>query len=157
MADPIAQYFAEFPEFDYRPQRDWRQIGPFNALAYQRGWNQERRKAEYDNLKASWTNAIEAEFADSSLERYQNLCIELKLDTIPNSVKECKRVLSRVNVNIVDLMQYRKDRRDGLDPEPVLLFDSAQELQEYTMESKKWYPADTARAEMLRVLLKVFA
>ena len=63
--------------------------------------------------------------------------------------------LSGVYVNIVDLVQYRKDKSVGRNPEPVTLFHSKEELAEYTKSTKKFYPTQNAKADMLRALLVV--
>jgi hypothetical protein len=55
----------------------------------------------------------------------------------------------------VDLIQYRKDKRARRNPGELRLFTNTRELMEYSNENQKWYPAETAKAEMLRVLLKM--
>ena len=113
MSDPIAQYFAQYESFTFYPQRDWRQTGAFNSLAKHLGWSQDQRKSEYQNFKAIWAQAIEGEFAESTLQHYQDLCAELDIEDIPDSITQCRNTLWRVYVNIVDLMQYRRDRMLG--------------------------------------------
>lgn len=154
MSDPIANYFARYPAFNYIPTWDWRQKDAFNALAQELEWSQERRLREWQYFKETWAAAIEKEFAESTLERYQNLCEELRIAPIPDSIRECKRELSKIYVNIVDLMQYRKDKQTGRHAQPVILFNNASELREYTEREQKWCPVETAKAEMLGVLLK---
>lgn len=156
MSDPIDSYFERYPDFDYHHSTtDWRQIGAFNALAAHLRWNKDRRQAEWDEFKSLWTSVVEREFQESSLDHYQSLCEDLGIDPIPESTTACKRELSQVYVNIVDLVQYRKDKRAGRFAEPPQLFDSLEELSEYSISSRKWYPRQNAKAEMLRELLKV--
>jgi len=156
MSDPIAEYFERYPTFNFRPsQTDWRQIGAFNALAQHQRWSQARRKSEFDEFKSFWIVIVETEFEDSSLEHYQNLCQDLSISPIPESITACKNALRAVYVNIVDLMQYRKDRAAGRRADLPPLFGSLEELSEYSDNEKKWYPRETAKAEMLRELLKV--
>lgn len=155
MDNSIAQYFARYPEFDYRPSRDWRQIGPFNALAKFKDWDQDRRTIEFAELKASWIPVVEREYAESSLTHYQNLCRDLDIDPIPETVNECKRQLKGVFVNIVDLTQYRRDIRAGERARKPTLFRSLRALRDYSTAQQKWYPPETAKSEMLRELLKV--
>jgi hypothetical protein len=155
MADPIAQYFAQYPEFNYHPSPDWRQKGAFGALAGLKGWDQYTRKLEYDKLKATWTTFVEAEYSGSTLQHYQNLCDDLGINPIPGSVNECKRQLAGVFVNIVDLTQYRMDTRAGGWVSRPLLHRDLEALKNYSNKEQKWYPTENARSEMLRVLLKV--
>ena len=150
MSDPIAQYFDQYETFTYYPQRDWRQRGAFNALAKHLGWSQEDRKLAYEDFKETWTQIVEGEFAQSTLQHYQDLCDELGIEDIPDTVTQCKNKLWRVYVNIVDLMQYRRDKSSGGSPPPLTVFETAKELAEYTDREKKWCPVQTASAEMLR-------
>jgi hypothetical protein len=68
-------------------------------------------------------------------------------------VNECKLQLRRVYVNIVDLTQYRRDRRSGGIPQTPRLHRNRNELAEYSKAEKKYYPLENAKSEMLRVLL----
>jgi hypothetical protein len=154
MADPIAQFFAQFDSFTFYPQQDsWRQIPAFNALAKHLGWSQVERKLQYENFKERLAQAVESEFAGVTIEDYQDLFNELKIKDTPDSVNQCRNRLRRVYVNIVDLMQHRRDKREGRSPSSVIIFETERELTEYTDKEKKWCPVKIARAEMLQVLL----
>jgi hypothetical protein len=156
MADPIAQYFAQYPEYNYYPSSfDWRQKRAFDALAGLKGWDQPTRKLEFEKFKATWTTFVEAEYSGFTLQHYQNLCDDLGINPIPGSVNECKRQLAGVFVNIVDLTQYRMDRRAGRWVSRPLLHTDLEALRSYSNKEKKWYPPENTQSEMLRVLLKV--
>jgi hypothetical protein len=157
MSDSISKYFAQYPEFNFVPDpSDWRQTGPFNALAMQKGWDQLQRDLEFIELKMSWTGVAEDEFEQTKLEHYQALCRDLNI-RVRESIVGCKEELRRVNVNIVDLVQYRRDRRAGIYNPGVTWFDTVQELKEYSIREAKFYPVDTAKSDMLRGLLKDFS
>jgi len=155
MADAIDEYFIEnFPEWDYKPSpHDWRQLGEFNKLAKQFSWPQDRRTTQLEKLKACWQLAMEEEFAGDTLDHFQTLCQDLGISPIPDTVNKCRTALSGVFVNIVDLVQYRRDKRAGGNPKPVTLFHTREELVEYTRSTGRFYPTENARAAMLRVLL----
>jgi hypothetical protein len=155
MSDPIAEFFAQYPNFAFHPGRDWRQIDAFNSLAEQQEWHGTERENKWEEFRNCWTNVVEHEFTECRIEHYQNLCRDLGLEPVPDSIRMCKRELKRVHVNIVDLMQYRRDRREGRNPARPQLFATAQELEDYTRRERKYYPLQNARAEMLRVLLKI--
>jgi hypothetical protein len=152
--DPIEAYFKRHPSFNHVPSRDWRQLDRFKALARHCGWTAEQRKDEKQKLKHAWTQVVESEFTGSSISHYQNLCHELDISPIPETVAECKNELKEVFVNIVDLVQYRKDRKRGLRARTPTKFDSLEELREYSAVEEKYYPKENAKAEMLRELLK---
>jgi len=154
-ADPIAAYFARFPFFNYRPSSDWRQLGPFNALANRCKWSKGSRKTEFIRFKETWTSVVETEFRGSSLSHYQGVCSDLDITPLPCSVEDCKAKLREVFVNIVDLMQYRMDRQRGMPGQKPRKFRTLKQLSEYSREHGKYYNKEEAKAEMLRELLKV--
>ena len=153
--NPIQQFFARYRSFNYRPSADWRQLGPFNALAKHYKWSDERRKKEFRRLKSAWTQAVESEFSGSSLSHYQSLCRDLDIKPIPDTLCECKAALKGVFVNIVDLMQYRTDRQKRRFTGKPQKFQTLKRLKEYSLEKGKYYRKEDAKAEMLRELLKV--
>jgi hypothetical protein len=156
MSDPISAYFAQYPKFSFWPsQSDWRQKGPFNALAMHERWTQAHRLAEFSKLQETWVVFVEAEFSGNTLYDYQQLCGDLGFYPIPDTIDECKEKLSTVFVNIVELVQYRIDLRHGSRPAPLRFFNSAQELREYMEANEKWCPIKNARAEILRALFRV--
>jgi hypothetical protein len=157
MSDPIADYFAQYSDFNYHPSKDgWRQLGAFNALCTHRGLSQKERRDEMEEFKKTWYAVVDTEFEGSTLGHYQELCLDLGFRPAPDSVTECKTRVSTVFVNIVDLVQYRKDRKSGNYHSRVRLFANLEELQQYCKEERKWYPPEAAEAEMLKELLKVF-
>lgn len=147
-------FFQKYSSFNYRPSTDWRQLGPFNALAAHCRWSEQERKTRFQLLKRSWTQVVESEFSGSSISHYQSLCRDLDISPVPGTVAECKSELKGVFVNIVDLVQYRRDRQIGLRGNEPTKFDSLEELREYSEDSGKYYPRKNAKAQMLRELLK---
>jgi hypothetical protein len=152
--DPIGAFFARFPSFSYQSSTDWRQLGPFHKLATHFHWKKPRRDIEYERLKSTWTEVVESEFSGSSISHYQSLCRDLDIDPIPDSVTECKNALREVFVNIVDLVQYRKDLEQGREASKPRTFRTLGQLRHYASNTGKYYPKENAKAEMLRELLK---
>ena len=160
----IGEYFRRFPEFNFNPSlNDWRQLGPFNALAKQKCWGQipgqipGERDVQFFDLRVFWSAIVDDEFDKTSLEHYQELCQELKIQPIPDDVDECKEELGKIHVNIVDLVQYRRDKRAGRYNPGVRTFGTEEELREYSKREKKWSPVDNAKSEMLSLLLRDFS
>lgn len=152
--DPIEAFFSRYPSFNYHPSDDWRQLGPFNALAAHCGWSRDYRKIQLKHFKQRWTQVVESEFSDSSLTHYQSVCSDLDISPIPETVEGCKDELREVFVNIVDLMQYRKDRQMGLPGKKPTKFRTLAKLKNYSASTEKYYPRMEAKAQMLRELLK---
>jgi hypothetical protein len=155
MSDPIANYFAQYPTFNFRPSADWRQKDAFNALAQQEQWTQSHRATQWEQFKSLWAQVAEIEFSGNALSHYQTLCEDLDIYPVPESITTCRSALTSVFVNIVDLVQYRKDRRAGRWSPKATRFRNLHDLKKYSMDEKKWYPKETAKAEMLRDLLKI--
>ena len=149
--DPIESFFARFPRVLSDRTDDWRQLRRFNALAKRKSWDNTKRSEEFERLKQAWTEAAESEFEGSSISHYQRLCEDLEIHPLPETVTECKAELKTVFVNIVDLMEYRRRGRRGRKPRK---FMTLEQLKEYSSEERKYYPKETAKAEMLRELLK---
>ena len=148
--DPIENYFDRFRPIPRQRKDDWRQLGRFNALARREKWSRHERTEEWENLQQAWTEVVEPEFEGSSIRHYQQLCDDLEIDPIPETVAECKNELKAVFVNIVDLVQYRRSGRKG--PKSKR-FAKLKLLQKYSFDEKKYYPKERAKAEMLKVLL----
>lgn len=153
--NPIAEFFVRYRSFRYRPSSDWRQLGPFNALAKHCKWSDELRKEELKRFKRTWTQVVESEFSGSSFSHYQSLCRDLDIKPIPDTVYECKAALKGVFVNIVDLMQYRTDCQKGRFARKPQKFRTLEQLKEYSGNEGKYYSKEDAKSEMLRELLKV--
>jgi len=158
-SDPVGSYFARFPSFTYIPNHDWRQLRAFYDLADHFTWSHRQKHTERLKLRALWIQAAELEFSGSSLQDYQDLCHELQIYPVPGSLEECKDRLTGVYVNIVDLVQYRRDKRMGVldGGEGPWRFESLGGLREYSVEERKVWPWHEAKSEMLRELLKAQA
>lgn len=160
MSDPIAEFFSRFPNsgFTFTPSRndDWRQRRAFNAFANYMEWKQEERDRLYREFQDCWMYVFQNEVGTSKLEHYQNVCKDLGMDPIPNSIGGCRELLRSVYVNIVDLTQYRIDLKEGRNPAPILQFDSEDDLKMYSKKEDKLYPSDLAKGELLKDLLRVF-
>ena len=154
MTDPISRYFARYPSFRFFPKADWRQIEAFNSLATQMKWSQDYRKGEFIELKLVWIELVEEEFGGNTIRSYQALCQEFGVNPLPDSIRGCKEELSRIHVNIVDLMQARWNVRHGLPAGNVPRFATSEEAKAYAEEQKKFYPVEGAQGEALRFLLR---
>jgi hypothetical protein len=150
--DPIENYFSRFARIRYHySTKDWRQLERFDALSRRLNWSETKHERELRLLRQAWTEVAESEFQGSSILHYQTLCQDLDIDPIPETVSKCKRELRQVFVNIVDLVEYRRNGRKGQKPKR---FPSLKKLKGYCKVEVKYYRKERAKAEMLRVLLK---
>ncbi|KAI9720667.1 MAG: hypothetical protein M1812_002847 [Candelaria pacifica] len=121
----------------------------FARLALFHGWkpqdkryHKERAKFYTEGFNTAWgTDA-------SKLSIWQALCQEVRIEPVPESITKCKKELQRVHVNIVDLVD---SRRNGT---KVRRFDSHQELKIYTRGGKV-FPKKAAKKDgFLKALLR---
>ncbi|KAG9699235.1 hypothetical protein KCU95_g1955, partial [Aureobasidium melanogenum] len=71
-----------------------------------------------------------------------------ELDVKPrNTVDECRKILRYTHVNLVDLMDARRDENTK-----VKKFKTYKELRDYSHKTKKFYPLDDAKGELSRSL-----
>ncbi|KAJ5625385.1 hypothetical protein N7510_001694 [Penicillium lagena] len=122
----------------------------FNRLAHQRGW-----ALGSTVWKLHWNEFISAKLnglfdgPDEDLQTWQGVCGKLGLCGDFSSFNKCKKALSRVNVNIVDLLDcWAIGKRPRM-------FRSREELEHYTKTHRKFFPRSVAkRSRILRLFLK---
>ncbi|KAF2133501.1 hypothetical protein P153DRAFT_393319 [Dothidotthia symphoricarpi CBS 119687] len=103
-------YFVEFDGFQPDPEADF--VKEFHRLAIHEHWSKKEKKIR----------RVEAEFAlhygtdVSKLEKWQDLCRDLKIKHVPGSITKCKKAIKSVHVNIFDFIEHRCDpQRFNLD------------------------------------------
>lgn len=165
-------YFDRFPGFTPNPHDSI--ASEFARLASHYGWQTGQKKWE-----RQWTSCCRSEVTppdrrshESKLQAWQDLCAEVGIVPTPPSITKCKKVchppvlvvdsvpdsafpaqaLSKVHINLVDLMDAR---RQGRHPR---LFESYDALTEWTLAEKgRMFPRKVAKKDgFVRVLLKVF-
>lgn len=155
-------YFAAYPNFIPDPHLPL--LENFNRLAKAQGWRKERRRKERQIYLLGQYTIHLGEISTGKLQKWQNLCHELRVDPIPTSITKCKKVRygtkggetsalivlkTNVHVNIIDLMD---SRRWGT---VVTTFRSRKALVEYTRSSEKTFPLRQAKKdELLEILLR---
>jgi hypothetical protein len=159
MSRAVEDYFAEFGWEVQNVLEDWRQLATFDLLAAEKGWTPEERNNEYGRLTEAHIRVIMEEFSGSTAQDYQKLCEDVGIRVIPGASKRvCSTELGKEEntVNIVDFVQFRKRKREGITEPPVRRFESTEALKEYTKNSGKSCPYIANRPELLRQLLREF-
>ncbi|KAF8268757.1 hypothetical protein EI94DRAFT_1726967 [Lactarius quietus] len=85
-------------------------------------------KQEFDDLYGSDENDI---------KNWHNLCHVLRIDPVPDILRECRAAVLKKHVNLVDLVHGSKVE--------VRLFRTERELSEYTQETEKYFPKEDAK------------
>lgn len=83
-------YFAAYPTFTLDPHLPILQN--FNRLAKAQGWGEKRTKKERQiYLQGQYTIHL-GSISTGKLQSWQSLCQELRVDPIPTSIIQCKKV-----------------------------------------------------------------
>ncbi|RAL13508.1 uncharacterized protein BO97DRAFT_469814 [Aspergillus homomorphus CBS 101889] len=141
-------FWHAFPDFQPNPAA--RITEEFKRLAAHRGWKSGSRtwrkrwnaftNIEYDRIIGS---------SLTSLGSWNELCAMLSLPGPFPSITQCKKALSKVYVNLVDVVECRAL---GIKPKR---FKSVAQLASYTRKTGKFFNRDLAKQDMLlRVLLR---
>ncbi|GAQ06271.1 hypothetical protein ALT_3592 [Aspergillus lentulus] len=148
MAANTRAFFTDFPDFKSNP--DASVSDEFNRLANYRKW-----KTGSKTWRKMWNRCMALEYDRllgqnlSGLQNWQQLCEELDLKGPFTSIKQCKKALSKIYVNIVDLLDCRI-----LKKKPTK-FPNLRALEKYTRESGRVFSRHLAKQDkLLRVLLR---
>ncbi|KAL1863185.1 hypothetical protein Plec18170_000015 [Paecilomyces lecythidis] len=147
MAAHPGSFFEDFSDFVRNPSAPV--SVEFSRLAAQRKW-----KVGSKRYRQMWSKCMFSEFENvygtefSRLQCWQNLCAELQIDVF-DSIRKCKMALSKVYVNLVDLLDSRADGT------VVKKFKTLKELRAYTGKTGRYFPRNKAKEEgFIKVLLK---
>ncbi|KAI0333133.1 hypothetical protein GY45DRAFT_1272699 [Cubamyces sp. BRFM 1775] len=127
----------------------------FRRLALANGWS--KKSARYkDERQKFYGLAVAQDFnafwgsTESRLAAWQDLCLHLGIAEVPNSIKGCKQALKPINVNLIDLVDSKRQ-----DTKPKT-FSSEAACAEYTRKTGKIFPKARAKANpLLRQFLVV--
>jgi len=85
-------------------------------------------KREFDALYGS---------DEDDINNWHKLCYVLRIDPLPDTLRECRSAVLTKHVNLVDLVHGSK--------EEVRIFETEKELSVYTKKSKKYFPKEDAK------------
>ncbi|KAJ8692425.1 hypothetical protein PTI98_009737 [Pleurotus ostreatus] len=127
----FSAFFANYAGFDYNPENS--AIPEFYRLCRFMGWggyNPDREEAHENDIN-SW----------------HKICVVVGLDPLPDTLEEARdKVLTRY-INLIDLVDNPAGR--------VHSFGSVEELRQYTIVTKKFFPKENAYAGgLLKYLLR---
>ncbi|KZM27873.1 uncharacterized protein EKO05_0004897 [Ascochyta rabiei] len=125
----------------------------FKRLAIQEGMSKtQRRKRRNQAIAAEMDAAYGTDV--TKLEKWQELCRDVKIEPVPQSITQCKKALSKVWINLVNLIDHRRNRNVQL-----IIFPGYKQFCKYTIGDGKAYdhifPKELAKKEgFIRALLR---
>ncbi|RDX53154.1 hypothetical protein OH76DRAFT_77150 [Lentinus brumalis] len=148
--DCIERFFARFPEFDYQPTAPF--LDEFKRLKELKEWDDKAEEREKSKLQEAMVEQFTVMYGreENDLLAWQRLCNALGVNPVPDTLHECRQLVSRTHVNLVDFIERR-------DPgQTVQKFASEEDLRRYTHETEKYYNRNAAkrRSSLLSRLLR---
>ncbi|KAJ4287017.1 hypothetical protein N0V90_012898 [Kalmusia sp. IMI 367209] len=147
--DAISKFFSRYPSFAYDEGRgvaeEFYRMCDFFAWDRDDEERKEAREAFKDAMVIRFNGLYGTDVAD--LKNWHRLCIAVCIEPLPATISECKERIKDIHVNLVDLVDTPGRN--------VELFTCLDELSEYTIETGKFFPKESAYAGgVLRFLLR---
>ncbi|KAF4621471.1 hypothetical protein D9613_001220 [Agrocybe pediades] len=162
----LAKFFANYPEFTYDPSQpatsefqrlcqcyDWPAKSPGKLSELDKDDQSEgkieRKKAE-KGFKRALTRQFNSMYGtdEDRLEGWKDLCHKLGVKEVPDTLSECRKIVTGTHVNLIDL----------IDNGEASTFSTVAALSKYTKRTKKYFPRNNANAgNLLKYLLRHIA
>ncbi|KAJ8110608.1 hypothetical protein OPT61_g6590 [Boeremia exigua] len=124
----------------------------FNRLAIKENWSKSQRKKHRPEAILGELEAIYGT-DNTKLEKWQDLCRDVKIEPVPSSITKCRKALSAVYVNLVNLIDHRHNRAVE-----IILFPNYHSFRNWTLSGKKGsriFPKKLAKEEgFIKALLR---
>jgi len=139
VSTPLGIFFSQYTRFNYLPLNS--PVAEFNRLCKEYGWGK-RDKETKDEARHEFNVAIKNEFGnlygsdEKDVKNWHKLCHVLRIDPVPDTLRECRAAVLTKHVNLVDLVQGDKME--------VQIFETESDLSEYTKETNKFFPKENA-------------
>lgn len=121
----------------------------FNKLSRLQNWLPETYKRNKNNFCNLLADEFERVYRSAPLNAFQNFCLLYKIcekEKVPKTIIECKLLINSVYINIWDLMESKP-----------ICFKNSQDLQQYTLQTKRFFSLNPNRNyPLLRSLLLKF-
>ncbi|KAL8797659.1 MAG: hypothetical protein Q9195_000011 [Heterodermia aff. obscurata] len=146
----MSTYFAGYPGFIADPNAEL--LVEFARLATARNWKEGSKRYKKERracLLSEYDQHIGILDHPEKLQQLQALCSELRVQTTPDSMRQCKLALAKVHVNLIDLIDSRRRTTNV----PVRIFPNSRALADYTNDTKKYFPLEAAKRDSLKKIL----
>ncbi|KAF8599059.1 hypothetical protein BDV93DRAFT_592384 [Ceratobasidium sp. AG-I] len=147
----LAAFFAQYQGFQYNSSQA--AVNQFNRLRRSHEWG--RNSTELTDARQDFRRALVLQFNatygtnQNDLAAWQNLCRALNVEDIPEELSECKKLIKRLFINLVDLVDSPNTGR------AVRHFETNAKLSKYTRRTGKFMSKGDAHAGgLLKYLLR---
>ena len=104
---PLEIFFSQYPEFRYWPRKS--SVSEFHRLCRQYGW--EKDGPEKEVARYEFNIAMKKEFDslygsdEKDISNWHKLCYILSIDPVPETLRECRAVSSKLCIPIDSLLR----------------------------------------------------
>ncbi|KAB8297279.1 hypothetical protein EYC80_002638 [Monilinia laxa] len=151
---PLDIFFRSFPTFNYDASLP--PATSYANLQRHEGWPHKsaQSKDAWNRYQEALQNELHLWFgAENDLTAWHALCRAIGIDELPKTCEQCKEVVRRTHVNIVDLIAWGRSNRE----EKASTFRDLEALRVYTKSTRKIFhntPDDEGGNIVLRHLLR---
>ncbi|KAF2866282.1 hypothetical protein BDV95DRAFT_584450 [Massariosphaeria phaeospora] len=118
----------------------------FTRLTIHQGWSSKNTKSQKKRRARFYADEWDAQFGHvkNKLQGWQELCEEVGIKPVPSSITQCRKALSRTHINLVNLMDHRRNANIKL-----IKFHSFKQFRSYTMDKfpERIFPKEEAKRE----------
>ncbi|KAI9773210.1 MAG: hypothetical protein M1839_002218 [Geoglossum umbratile] len=149
--DKIDEFFSAYPDFDYDHSASFTQ--EFYRMCDFFEWDREddgRKDAreEFRTAMVQEFNSLYGKDVDD-ISAWQELCQVVHIFPVPDDIETCRERVKETYVNLVDLVERARSGKG------VKVFPDLEELYEYTIDTGKFFPKESAYAGgVLKYLLR---
>ncbi|KAL4888093.1 hypothetical protein BDV59DRAFT_148976 [Aspergillus ambiguus] len=132
---PLNKFFLSFKGFPFDPN-----LPPSQSyLSLQRFYNWRRGDEDYSQAWDQFQEALSQELklwfgTEDDITSWHSLCRAVRIEPLPRTCLECEKAVRGIHVNIVDLIDWARNRADNSE---VQIFKTLEELREYTRTTRK--------------------
>ncbi|KAG1831636.1 hypothetical protein EV424DRAFT_1372149 [Suillus variegatus] len=148
---PLAAFFAQFAAFSFKENQSSNKNFDRLVKVLRIDAKDPQRREVREGFKDALVQEFNTRFGTdgNDISNWQNLCGVLRIDPVPDSIKECRKCVWDTHVNLVDLVDSPRTGK------PVKLFASVEELRAYTLQTEKIFPKESAyQGGLLKELLR---
>jgi hypothetical protein len=135
---PLDRFFLSFRSFEYDrslpPATSWKR------LQQHRRWKKGNKQGEreWERYQAALEEEVRFLFGKvDDIQAWHTLCKAVGITEPPDTIKECKAIIRKTHVNIVDLIDWARRGGEGA---AVKVFKRVYQLADYTLRQGKIFP-----------------
>ncbi|KAL6854467.1 hypothetical protein J3F83DRAFT_718781 [Trichoderma novae-zelandiae] len=155
---PLDVFFASFAGFTYdpakSPSKSWKSLSAFKGWSAKPNAFPPKQKA-WEGYRGALVREVQLYYGDiDDITAWKTVCRAVGCEDPPDEISECKAILKKTHVNIVDLVEWARTGGEE-DGNKVRVFSSVSQLRKYTRNTGKIFPkGQTKQSDGRNVVLR---